>query len=250
MQRREKINGHTALCIGPPFPLTRKCTPSYLCIACTKHRLEATARTGRRHRLAPRLMGRLVPTSRWLEAARYQRPSARPGRSCFGRSDFLYLTLRGRYSSRLRARHARLRSSTLNNPDVPSIGKSRTPPMRRAVPSSRWSGPSGQHPPPSPRHPADETSGPELPMERADSGIGDFRRAPVRIPRLEAPLAQKPLHVLIGSPLTIYRKGGLVTRFPGRSGRSHLAAVASVVLPRRRQNPPRAPDASRTPSTG
>ena len=28
------------------------------------------------------------------------------------------------------------------------------------------------------------------------------------------------------------------------------SAVASIVLPRRRQNPPRAPDASRTPSTG
>ena len=87
---------------------------------------------------------------------------------------------------------------------------------------------------------------------RASSGgpIGDFRRAPVRIPRLEAPLAQKLLHALIGSPSTIYEKGGLATRFPGRSGRSHLAAVASVVHPRRRQNPPRAPDASRTPSAG
>ena len=60
-QRREKINGHTALCIGPPFPLTRKCTPSYLCIACTKHRLEATARTGRRHRLAPPADGTTGP---------------------------------------------------------------------------------------------------------------------------------------------------------------------------------------------
>ena len=81
---------------------------------------------------------------------------------------------------------------------------------------------------------------------RASSGgpIGDFRRAPVRIPRLEAPLAQKLLHALIGSPSTIYEKGGLATRFPGRSGRSHLAAVASVVHPRRRQNPPRAQDAS------
>ena len=58
--------------------------------------------------------------------------------------------------------------------------------------------------------------------EPADSGIGDFRRAPVRIPRLEAPLAKKRLHVLIGSPLTIYRKGGLATRFPGTSGWSHL----------------------------
>ena len=52
-----------------------------------------------------------------------------------------------------------------------------------------------------------------------------------------------PLHVLIGSPSTIFERGCLETQFPGSPGRSHLAAVTSVFHPRRRQNSPRAPDA-------
>ena len=54
---------------------------------------------------------------------------------------------------------------------------------------------------------------------------------------------QKPLHVLIGSPSTIFERGCLETQFSGSPGRSHLAAVTSVFHPRRRQNSPRAPDA-------
>ena len=54
---------------------------------------------------------------------------------------------------------------------------------------------------------------------------------------------QKPLHVLIGSRSTIYKRGCLETQFSGTPGRSHLAAVTSVFHPRRRQNSPRAADA-------
>ena len=53
-----------------------------------------------------------------------------------------------------------------------------------------------------------------------------------------------PLHVLAGSRHTIFERSCLETQFPASPGRLHLAAVKSVLHPRRRQNSPRAPDAS------
>ena len=87
----------------------------------------------------------------------------------------------------------------------------------------------------------------------ADSGIGDFRRAPVRIPRLEAPLALFSLACTdwVGSQYywavhTTARWCRQTHRLAQEGACIGRAAVASAALPRRRKNPPRAPDVSQT----
>ena len=73
-------------------------------------------------------------------------------------------------------------------------------------------------------------------------------------PGLEAPLALFPLHVLIGSALSTIKGARTTAKVVQADARASTqkgayvgrAAVASAVLPGRRKNPPRAPDASQT----
>ena len=86
---------------------------------------------------------------------------------------------------------------------------------------------------------------------RGSETVGELRFG---FPGLEAALAFFPLHVLIGSALSTIKGARTTAKVVQADARASTqkgayvgrAAVASAVLPRRRKNPPRAPDASQT----